>query len=482
MYASHSQRTAAPYKQPVPVKGTGKVSKGGKPKGGLKGKDAVEDSSYGPGDMAERGAMRDLCTFHQRGTQQFCQGAQVQLDSQVQKAETLRQQNSMLAQEIDQLTAQVAELERQLSLPLSERQPLMPASTGWGVGHAAGHMAVGSRNRGDVSAQSESFVEVQVCQAHAAAVAVNSEAQVFVTASWDGKMHVRRLVGNDETGFVRSFDPNSSGSTGGFTDVAFGKTINQSVACASQDHNVYLWKMWHSTPDEKPEVFGVDSEEKAGHTDEVNGLDFHPTQHMMSSTSKDGLCLLWDYEVNTLLRTLNHEQEVRHAAFFGSQRYQYNLATICQRQVKLWDMRQPQLVTAFGEQTDELTGMAEHDGALATSSDDGTVCLWDARNWKPWTTLNTRAINRNWGQREDETWRFNSAKQIAFSEDGELLAVACSSNSVLVYGMGRIPTLEDKLVGHTDCVCDVAWGTRNGTRILVSASHDGTARVWQQNW
>lgn len=72
----------------------------------------------------------------------------------------------------------------------------------------------------------------------------------------------------------------------------------------------------------------------------------------------------------------------------------------------------------------------------------------------------------------------NEAKRVAFSPDGNMLAVACSSQNVLVFDM-KAQTDEPyaKLRGHGDCVFDVAWAPWD-SGLLVSASHDHTWKCW----
>ena len=61
-----------------------------------------------------------------------------------------------------------------------------------------------------------------------------------------------------------------------------------------------------------------------------------------------------------------------------------------------------------------------------------------------------------------------------FTSDGELLAAAAEDRVITVWTTGG--TLVRSLTGHTDRIPAVAW--KPGTRTLVSAGWDTSARLW----
>merc|ERR1711933_47283 len=110
------------------------------------------------------------------------------------------------------------------------------------------------------------------------------------------------------------------------------------------------------------------------------------------------------------------------------------------------------VIHSLAGHTDDVIGVSYCKSLLATGSDDGSIIIWDSRNWRPQQTIDTR---------EDGVCQDNEVKRIPFSPDGKHLAAACSSGSVLVYDMTKAQQASRvaQLSGHTDCVFDVCWST-----------------------
>ena len=99
------------------------------------------------------------------------------------------------------------------------------------------------------------------------------------------------------------------------------------------------------------------------------------------------------------------------------------------------------------------------DGRLvATGGDDRTSIVWDAATGTP-------LLVRDWG---------DPVGAIAFSADGKDVAVAAGTRIYVLNPRSGMQIAS--LRGHTDGINDVEF--RKGGQILVSASDDGTARVW----
>merc|ERR1712217_779863 len=231
------------------------------------------------------------------------------------------------------------------------------------------------------------------------------------------------------------------------------------LGCTSCDHKVYLWNT------EK----GEQTTKLTGHTDEVNGIDFHSSQQVMCTASDDCKAIIWDFQEGITLRTLDKHTKAVYGVSFLGQEYQYFVGTCCfDQKTRIFDMRDKQVVALLQTHVDDVIGIdyTSSKQLLATGSDDGQIVFWDAKTWKQQHKINTR-----------EEKPENEVKRVRFSKDGNKLAAACSSGQVLVYdSTGGTPTNIAKLDGHTDCVFDVTWGVHStGKSMLISASHDHTS-------
>lgn len=94
-----------------------------------------------------------------------------------------------------------------------------------------------------------------------------------------------------------------------------------------------------------------------------------------------------------------------------------------------------------------------------------SVTLWDTRTGQPQTPIIVP----------------NSVQSVAFRPDGQVLAigggVASVSGEVRLYDLKAKQFLPTVLKGHTDILYCVAWN-KDG-KLLATASHDKTARIWE---
>jgi len=292
--------------------------------------------------------------------------------------------------------------------------------------------------------------------------------KTFASASWDAKVNIMDI---DSNSVVTSFNQLSKPGEvmGGLYSVAFSKFGERDIlGCTSCDQNVYLWDC------KKSEHLRT----LKGHTDEVNGIDFHRAQNVMCTASDDSSCVIWDYTEGIQLRTLSHPEKAVYGAAF-LKKHEYLVATACfDQKARVWDIRDKQIVSTLEFHTDDVIGIACSDNEdcslLATGSDDGRIGVWDSRTWKQVAVTDTRDVSEN-----------NEVKRVSWSPCGKYLAAACSSNAVLVYGMtagGSALQLVSHLKDFSDCVFDVSWGTHpdTGKLMLVAASHDKSCKCWIQ--
>lgn len=291
------------------------------------------------------------------------------------------------------------------------------------------------------------------------------------TASWDKTIQIYDLDNEDENALLATIgnpDGNEEGDMGGLYCVEFARIPDFShiIGCASADNNGYLWN--HET--------GEFLSRLEGHTNEVNCITFHPTQQVCCTCSDDCLAIIWDFKDAQKIRTLrNHTKEVYSASFMGGA-FEFYVATACfDRKVRIFDMRGPSITQELTGHTDDILGIdfSESTLQLASSADDGTICVWDVRQWgEPIFTIDSRTNPGIPG---------NELKRLGFNQDGTLLAVGCSAHCTLVYDLaGESPVVAGHLAGHSDCVFDVCWGVDDsGAEFLIDASHDNTSFVWR---
>lgn len=297
-------------------------------------------------------------------------------------------------------------------------------------------------------------------------VAMYKDSSMIATASWDQTCKLYKL-GSKEV--VRTLgDPQAEGDSkimGGLYGVAFAKTADDIIGCASCDKSVYLWN--HAT--------GQMLNKLTGHTDEVNGLDFHASQQVIATAGDDCKAIVWDFQEGIVLRTLDKHLKPVYGCTFLGQENQYLVATACfDQSVRVFDMRDKQMCGLMKMHTDDVIGIAFSPvkQIIATGSDDGKIGIWDVRTYKLQREINTLTAAAE-----------NEVKRVEFSMDGAYLAAACSCGKALVYDMNsEAPDPLAQLDGHSDCVFDVAWGAdpTTGKKTLVSASHDHTLRCWQE--
>lgn len=370
-------------------------------------------------------------------------------------------ENAELQNQVKELKQQAAQLRDDnqcLTKRLAQSQSQQPAR-GEGGAKVAGE--------GNGSGEEEFTLErvITIHEAPVHSVTMSPGTNVIATASWDATVKLYNLATEEVvTTLGDKSGPGEKGEMGGLYAVAFAKTSEEVLGCTSADKAVYVWDHRNSRLLNK----------LVGHSDEVNGIDFHESQQVMCTASDDCQVIIWDFQEGIALRTLKDHTEAVYGACFLGQEHQYYVATCCfDQKARVFDMRDKHVVATLEHHTDDVIGISCCPGGnlLATGSDDGNIAIWDMRTWELRNQINTTT----------KSCPDNEVKRVAFSPDGSLLAAACSSGKVLLYS---VPTATPKLVaslgGHTDCVFDICWGTCQNSKVLVSASHDKSCRYWRE--
>jgi len=196
-----------------------------------------------------------------------------------------------------------------------------------------------------------------------------------------------------------------------------------------------------------------------GHADQVYTAVVSPDGRWVASGSWSGELRLWDLQTGETRQLAGHTAGINFLVFNhdGTQ-----LASGSDdRTVRLWDLASGEEPRVLEEQPHRVYGVAfSPDGTqLASACRDHVVRLWDVASGELVDQLPPRPT---------------SLTNLTYSPDGGLLALAGPAVNVSIWDL---QTREERqLLGHSGKVWDVAF-TPDGTR-LVSASRDGSARIW----
>jgi WD40 repeat protein len=129
-----------------------------------------------------------------------------------------------------------------------------------------------------------------------------------------------------------------------------------------------------------------------------------------------------------------------------------------------------------GRQSAEVTSLAfgPNGGLLASGGNQALVAVW---------TLGKGDAEPAACREVVQGYAVGVAQSVAFSQDAAFLAAAATDGTTRVYNVsGPVPKQVAEMLGHTGEVEDVAFSPEpgDGGRI-VTASVDGTARVWKNN-
>jgi WD40 repeat protein len=345
---------------------------------------------------------------------------------------------------------------------------------------------------------------VAVLHGHALGVwrsAYNPDGSLLASASYDGTVRLWDMALAERSGVLR-------GHTSYVYDVAFSPDGTR-AASAAWDGTVRLWDPTSCLPTHPPLRL------PAGAHPIVSGVCFRPDGKQLASACGDGQVRVWDVTSGKLLRKLRcpvTDWRLYARAAFDPKGTML-AAGGNDGLIRLWD----------AEGDDPIATLAGHEGVagdvafrpdgaqLASGGVDKTVRLWDVATRKAGAVLHghTDTVNRVVYSADgrllasasaDRTVRLWDAATgealavlphgsivygVAFNPSGTRLAAGCSDNTIRLWDIGVARRAGGKeardaevaeLRGHDAYVHAVDWSP-DGTR-LISASGDGTVRVW----
>ncbi|XP_036977982.1 apoptotic protease-activating factor 1 isoform X1 [Acanthopagrus latus] len=253
------------------------------------------------------------------------------------------------------------------------------------------------------------------------------------------------------------------------------------------------------------------------HDDEVLCCAFSPDDHLLATCSSDRKVKVWNVEQAMLLRVFEeeHEEQVNHCQFTNTAR-RLLLATCSNDKfmnVKLWNLNKPSSQnTMFGHfEPVNHCCFSPDDSYVSTSSNDGTVKLFEVSSANEWKTIDVRDV---FAEGDEEvlvkcsTWtadckriicaarnaalvfdvetsgmlleiRTNRLSMVQFCQacpTSNLLAIAFSNYAVELWDLEANKKMAD-CSGHLSWVQRVQFSP-DGSQLL-SCSDDQTVRLWE---
>jgi WD40 repeat protein/serine/threonine protein kinase len=213
--------------------------------------------------------------------------------------------------------------------------------------------------------------------------------------------------------------------------------------------------------------------EFAGHPSVVFSVGWHPDGGQLASSSgwdderKAHVVKVWDTRTGRTAYVLPREGENFAVAFSPDGRHLVTGGA--GRVVDVWEAATGREVGTLGAHDRQIRGLTfSRDGRrLASASSDGIVKVWDAarlaEHQEPLAVLRTRTA-----------WEILN---IAFSPDGDRLVTGGAENTVKVWDLTTGQEVQS-LSGHSGEVCTATFSPDPEGRWIASGGEDSTVKVW----
>ncbi|MFQ4135709.1 NACHT and WD repeat domain-containing protein [Nodosilinea sp. PGN35] len=275
------------------------------------------------------------------------------------------------------------------------------------------------------------------------AVAFSPDGETIATAGYDKTVKLW-----DKHGQLKSVELRHEGAV---LDVAFSPD-GQTLASADDKGVVQRWAA-DGTPIAPP---------IQAHNDYVHSVRFNPIMDFFASGSEDGTVKFWNSQGREIRTIEAHNSSVRDIDFSPNG---LTLATAgADGTIKLWDTlgnpKRPPLQGHEGEVTSVSFSPAASPQWLVSGDNEGNARLWKATGEPVRRLLSS-----------DST----AIYKIEFDSKGQYIAAARSSGTIDVWNVSG--SLIAQLDIHEQAAMDVSFSPDGLS--LVSASLDGTAKLWR---
>jgi len=322
-------------------------------------------------------------------------------------------------------------------------------------------------------------------------VALSPDEKILAVSAGDQLLLIDPVTGNALTEPIKHPSPVS--------EVAFAPDGN-SIVVGCADSKAYIWDMK-----------GQKLHELVGHTEPVLSVSYRADGALIMTSGRDRTIRLWDAATGQVVNTLTgHMDEVVKAVFSPDKKH---IATSsADRTVRVYDIETFPTGTIYSLRA-VLTGYPGSVYALAWAPDGkslvaggelGALRYWDVNDQASLRvyrgvaqTIGSVTLTKDGKQALLSTYGgyaylrdtstglllnfFGDSGTVAaaISPDGHLIALGGSDGAITLIELNADRTQKSARTfsGHTDLITSINFSTDNGS--LVTASNDGTARVWR---
>ena len=261
------------------------------------------------------------------------------------------------------------------------------------------------------------------------------------------------------------------------TGAAFGSGGKKILASAGNDRTIHLWQLG---ADGRASAWPEHSLKGAsGHSGAVTAIAFSPDSNILASGSDDKTIKIWQVRTGFLLRTFVGYANVGHSgavkAIAISPDGNILASSSEDKTIKIWPLgnrvsKRVPLITLNENSQAVLSLAISADGkTLASGGDDRIIKLWQ---------LDSTKGNESVLPQRNLTGSAGSVSALAFSPTAEIIASACTDNTIQVWDLANGDRLGKPKVHSSgfDCVAFSPDGN-----ILASGSQDNTIKLWDVN-